>query len=203
MRSAALSLLTAASLLSGCAGSSAMSSDGAVSHGEAPEALRPTMADAFFLRVQALCGRSFTGRVVTTDPADADFAGKVLVMQVAQCSPHEIRIPFTVGEDRSRTWVITRTAAGLRLKHDHRHPDGTPDAVTMYGGDSLPPGSATRQEFPVDAESIALFNANNAAVSITNVWAVEVHPGRSYVYELTRPNRRLRVEFDTTKPLAD
>jgi hypothetical protein len=23
---------------------------------------------------------------------------------------------------------------GLQLKHDHRHEDGTPDEVTMYGG---------------------------------------------------------------------
>ena len=177
-----------------------MSSDGAVSHGEAPEALRPTMADAFFMRVQALCGRSFAGRVVTTDPADADFADKALMMRVAQCSPHEIRIPFTVGEDRSRTWVITRTAAGLRLKHDHRHPDGTPDAVTMYGGDSLPPGSATRQEFPVDAESIALFRSAGLLRSVTNIWALEADSQR-FAYELRREGRHFRVEFDLTQPL--
>src|SRR3712207_8407608 len=49
-----------------------------------------------------------------------DFAGKRLVMHVRDCSPNEVRIPFHVGEDRSRTWIVTRTAAGLRLKHDHR-----------------------------------------------------------------------------------
>jgi hypothetical protein len=54
-------------------------------------------------------------------------------------------------EDRSRTWVITRTATGLRLKHDYRHTDGTPDALTMYGGDTVGPGTAQRQSFPADA----------------------------------------------------
>jgi len=57
--------------------------------------------------------------------------------------------------------------------------------------------------FPVDAFSIDLFNAGNAAVSTTNVWAMEVHPGRMFAYELRRPNRHFRVEFDLTKPVAE
>ena len=35
-----------------------------------------------------------------------------------------------------------------------------------------------------------------------NVWAVEVIPGRTFAYELRRPNRFFRVEFDLTKPVA-
>jgi len=75
----------------------------------------PTPADAFFSRLQALCGKAFAGRVVTNDPLDADFAGKPLVMRVASCTDSEVRIPFAVGEDRSRTWVISRSTGGLRL----------------------------------------------------------------------------------------
>jgi hypothetical protein len=86
--------------------------------------------------------------------ADSAFAASVLVMHVRECSADEIKVPFHVerdGEwDRSRTWVITRTADGLRLKHDHRHEDGTDDAVTMYGGDTATPGTEIRQEFPVE-----------------------------------------------------
>ena len=52
------------------------------------------------------------------------------------CDLAEIRIPFHVGEDRSRTWVMTPTSVGLRLKHDHRHEDGSEDEVTQYGGDT-------------------------------------------------------------------
>jgi hypothetical protein len=57
-------------------------------------------------------------------------------MHVRTCSENALRIPFHVGDDHSRTWVITRTENGLRLKHDHRHEDGSEDAVTQYGGDS-------------------------------------------------------------------
>jgi hypothetical protein len=161
----------------------------------------PRPADAFFGRLQALCGQSFAGRVVSTDPQDADFAGKPLVMRVAACTESEVRIPFAVGEDRSRTWVITRTADGLRLKHDHRHTDGTEDELSQYGGDTATAGSAARQEFPADAFSRTLFLGKGNPASVTNVWAVEVHPGKTYAYELRRPNRFFRVEFDLSKPL--
>jgi hypothetical protein len=91
----------------------------------------------------------------------------------------------------------------MRLKHDHRGEDGKPDGLHWYGGLATSPGTDTRQEFPVDAFSVELFNAWDASVSTTNVWAVEVHPGRMFAYELRRANRHFRVEFDLTRPIAD
>lgn len=161
-------------------------------------------ADAFFQSIAALCGNAYAGRIVTDTPAPtaADpFTGKPLVMHVRECSADAIRIPFFVGDDRSRTWVLTRSAAGLQLKHDHRHQDGSEDAVTMYGGDSSGDGSAMRQTFPVDAESRAMFDREGRSVSNTNVWAMEIDPGRVFVYELSRPQRLFRVEFDLTRPM--
>lgn len=163
-----------------------------------------TPADAFLSKLRPLCGKAFAGRIVADTPAPtgADpFVGKPLVMHVRECGADEIRIPFHVGEDRSRTWVLTRTASGVRLKHDHRHQDGTSDVLTMYGGDTATPGTAERQDFPVDADSIALFRANDRAASVTNVWAMEVTPTR-FAYELRRPGRHFRVEFDLTQPIA-
>ena len=122
-----------------------------------------TPADAFLAALAGHCGKAYAGRIVANEPAAAPgappdpFEGKTLVMHVRECAPGEIRVPFHVGEDRSRTWVITRTDDGLRLKHDHRHEDGSPDVLTLYGGDTTTPGTATRQEFPADAESKALF----------------------------------------------
>ncbi len=153
-------------------------------------------ADQFMAALKALCGKSFAGRVVTTDPADADFAGKPLIIGEVACSESEVAIPFAVGENRSRTWLITRTASGVRLKHVHRHDDGTEDAVSRYGGDTIAPGTATRQEFPADDFSKQLFTANKLERSLTNVWAVEIVPGKLFAYELRRPNRHFRVEFD-------
>ena len=178
-------------LLSGCAGTY---------FGTAPAS---PAEGRFMANLNALCGQRFEGRVATTDAADANFASQRLVMHVRDCSPTEVRIPFSVGADRSRTWIVTRTEDGLRLKHDHRHDDGSPHVLHMYGGDNVGPGSAERQTFPVDAFSVDLFNANDAAVSTTNVWNVEVHPGRTFAYELRRQNRHFRVEFDLTKPLAE
>lgn len=165
-----------------------------------PSAERPR--DAFFERLFALCGRAFEGRVVSTDAADREMAAQRLVMHVRTCSDREIRIPFHVGENRSRTWVVTRTGAGLRLKHDHRHEDGSEDELTQYGGDAVAAGTEARQEFPADAFSRSLFARTGRAVSIPNVWAMEVHPGRSFGYELRRPGRFFRVDFDLGRPVA-
>jgi len=155
----------------------------------------------FFERISALCGQAFEGRVVTTDAADAAFASERLVMHVRGCEANELRVPFHVGENRSRTWVITRTGEGLRLKHDHRDEDGSEDILTQYGGDTASVGSAERQEFPADEFSKQLFREHGNPASVDNIWAMEIHPGRMFAYELRRPNRHFRVEFDLTRPV--
>ena len=78
----------------------------------------------------------------------------------------------------------------------HRHDDGTEDKVSRYGGDTATAGSATRQDFPADEFSKQLFLANKLERSVTNVWTVEIVPGKHFAYELRRPNRFFRVEFD-------
>jgi hypothetical protein len=170
--------------------------------GCATQPAREAPADRFFSALAALCGKAFEGRIASPAvEADSAFAGKRLVMHVRGCSDREIRIPFHVGEDRSRTWVVTRTDAGLRLKHDHRHSDGSEDKLTQYGGDTAGRGSAQRQEFPADDFSRALFVRENIPASTANVWAMEVDGG-VFAYELRRPGRFFRVEFDTGRPVA-
>ncbi|GAB3731030.1 hypothetical protein GCM10028862_10620 [Luteimonas pelagia] len=174
------------------------------------DATRPAVhpADAFLARIARHCGQAFAGRVIADRPAptgDDPFAGKPLVMHVRGCDDpaRRIEIPFHVGDDRSRTWILTRTADGLRLKHDHRHADGTDDAVTMYGGDTAGPGTEVRQAFLVDAESIAMFRREGLSASVTNTWAMEIEPGERFVYELSRPGGRLfQVGFDLSAPIA-
>ncbi len=157
-------------------------------------------AEQFFETLRTLCGRRFSGRIIADHPppaANDPFTGKALEMYVRDCDDKEIRIPFSVGDDRSRTWVVSRLPTGLRLKHDHRHEDGTPDTITMYGGDTVTEGSKTRQSFPADAESIELFRSNNMPASLTNVWSLELVADQYFVYELARPGGRLfRVRFD-------
>ena len=202
----ALASLSAAALLAGCQQAA-----------ETDEALNlQSPQDAFFTNLSSHCGKAYAGELVSADAADADLAGADMVMHVRECSDEQISVPFHIrpatGEgagtwDRSRTWVFTRTSNGLRLKHDHRHDDGEPDAVTMYGGDTADAGSARLQAFPVDDESIALFREQGLDASVTNVWTVEVDPagtqGGQYAYQLQRsvaggaPEERFfRVEFD-------
>lgn len=159
------------------------------------EASPPDLFDS----LTALCGQAFAGALVSNDPQDADFADAAMVMHVRDCDAGAIRIPFHVGDDRSRTWVLTRTDAGLRLKHDHRHEDGTEDEITQYGGDSRSV-SALRAEFPADDYSKALFERTGLTASVGNVWAIELTP-TMFAYELKRENRFFRVEFDVTEPV--
>jgi hypothetical protein len=114
-------------------------------------------------------------------------------MHVRECSGDTVRIPFHVGSNRSRTWVITRIPDALRLKHDHRHEDGTPDSVTNYGGDTRYPGLATHMSFHADSLTAALVPAAR-----TNIWTLELVPGERFVYDLRRQgsDRRFRAEFD-------
>jgi len=161
----------------------------------------PGPQDVFFTNLSALCGKAFEGRLVTSDAADADMRARTLRMHVRDCSPTQVRIPFSVGEDRSRTWIVTRTRQGLRLKHDHRHVDGTPDLRTDYGGDSQAEGTSIRQAFPADADSKALFIAQGIPQSAANIWALDLIPNQAFAYELRRPGRAFRAEFDLTRPL--
>jgi len=76
---------------------------------------------AFFNKMRKMCGRRFEGATEFPKNADHPMVGKKLVMSVGPCSKKEIRIPFQVGEGKSRTWILTLGEKGLLFKHDHRH----------------------------------------------------------------------------------
>lgn len=137
---------------------------------------------AFFNALENLCGATFVGETVYPDEPGEDWRGKELVAVIEACSTDEIRIPLAVGENRSRTWVITRTESGLQLKHDHRHADGTPDDVTQYGGMAVEPGTAWAQSFPADG-----YTADLIPDAATNEWFLSLSPdGMTMTYYLER-----------------
>jgi hypothetical protein len=149
----------------------------------------PTLFDA----LRPLCGRAFEGRLVEgTEPSDKAIGEQRLVMHVRSCSESEIRIPFHVGENRSRTWVLTRTS----LKHDHRHEDGSEDRITQYGGNVQPGDADLSLDFHADAHTAALI-----PTAATNIWTMAIEPGKTFTYALRRENRRFRVEFALTRPV--
>lgn len=184
-----LALLLPLAFFAGCAEETA-------SDEEATQASVAETQEAFFERLLALCGQAFEGEGVEAPEGDDTFDAP-LVMHVRECYDDEVRIPLHVGEDRSRTWVITRTAGGLRLKHDHRHEDGAEDEVTNYGGDTEEAGTSGRQDFHADRET-----AEMLPEAATNVWTIEVD-GEQFVYALDRvgTDRQFRIEFDLTEPV--
>lgn len=139
-------------------------------------------SDRFFARLGALCGARFEGAMTFPVQGQDAFAGKVLVANVASCTDDEIRVSFAVGEDRSRTWIFSRLVDGLLLKHDHRHADGSPDAITMYGGMAIAGSTPTVHSFKADAETARLIPA-----AATNVWTVSLSAdGTTLTYHLER-----------------
>ena len=119
-------------------------------------------------------------------------------MSIGPCGPKEIRIPFQVGDDKSRTWILTLGENGLLFKHDHRHPDGTPDSITMYGGWAAPNGTRHLQRFPADPDTVKLIPE-----AATNVWTLQVIPDKKqFMYYLERNNQpRYRAYFDLKTPM--
>jgi len=153
-------------------------------------------AQQFWDSLQGLCGKSFEGTLELPEN-DEQFGGKKLVMHVRSCSDTVIKIPFFVGEDKSRTWVFTLKNDRITLKHDHRHEDGSEDKITMYGGTSTSSGQGSIQIFPADEDTTKLIPAAS-----TNVWWVTSNESE-FSYNLRRLGtpRVFRVSFDLTKTI--
>lgn len=170
----------------------------------------PGPADTFLAELETHCGKAYSGTLISADPQDSAFAGADMIAHFSNCEAGAVDIAFHVkmqGDDaeatwdRSRTWQLRRTDAGLQLKHDHRHPDGSKDAVTNYGGDTADAGSSKHQTFPVDAESIALFKMQDLEASVTNIWSFAVNDAE-LAYGLAREGRDFRVAFDLSTPIT-
>lgn len=152
---------------------------------QAADPISSSSQQAFFKRIQSLCGASFSGQSSFPNDQNDPFAGKELRATPSHCEGNEIRIPFSVGADRSRTWLLRWQQGRLELKHDHRHDDGTPDEVTMYGGLASEGGSALQQSFPADAYTAALIPA-----AATNVWTLSLNEqGSELTYYLERDGK--------------
>jgi hypothetical protein len=152
---------------------------------------------AFFEQYGQHCGATYEGRSVMVDLGDDHpLDGARLRMTLASCDAGQVRIPFQVDHDRSRTWILTRDDRGLRLAHDHRYEDGTEHEANFYGGYADDTGSATRQRFPADDRTIA----DRPAREI-NVWEKEFdRENARYYYRLyLRGELRYEAEFDLSR----
>lgn len=144
----------------------------------------PTVA--FFSKLQSLCGEKFVGSMTFPIDGQDSFKGKVLVAEFARCSDDEIQIPFMVGKDESRTWIVSKTSLGLRLKHKHLLEDGSVDPISDYGGDTFSAGTPLSQSFPADAHTKQLIPE-----AATNVWMMSLSDDlTTLTYHLERHNKK-------------
>lgn len=196
-----MTLAAALTLWIGCAGERPEPAAAGAEDATAEATALAPAQEAWWQSLRSLCGEAYAGALAHGDPTDDAFAGRPMTMHVRRCEEARIEVPFHVGEDRSRTWVLSRTASGLELKHDHRHEDGSEDVLTWYGGHTDAPGTEVAQHFPADEHSKELFTEQGIPQSATNVWSMEIVPGERFSYVLRRPGRHFQVDFDLSEPV--
>ncbi|MEZ4838308.1 hypothetical protein [Flavobacterium sp.] len=162
------------------------------------QAQEKSASQKFWEALQKHCGKSFEGELIEA-PANDEFRGKKLVMHVKRCEKNKIRIPFFVGDDKSRTWVLTYKNGRITLKHDHRQKNGKPDKVTQYGGTSTNGGSHSIQFFPADE-----FTSELIPYASMNVWWITVDD-KAFTYNLRRigTDRVFSVSFDLSETVEN
>ncbi len=153
---------------------------------------------AFFNNLARLCGKSFAGRQVYMIPENESWSHLNFVIHVAVCDNEKVHIPFHLSEDHSRTWMFLWEEGRLRFRHDHRHQNGTPEEITLYGGYASRRGTPFVQYFPADDYTCQLI-----PYASTNEWIVEITEDLSTLtYKLTRNGiMRFEAVFDLTKPI--
>ncbi|WP_281986400.1 hypothetical protein [Aquimarina aggregata] len=154
-------------------------------------------AKQFWNTLQTHCGKAYEGTLILPKE-DKAFGGKKLVMHLRACNETEIKIPFYVGDDKSRTWILTYQNDRISLKHDHRHEDGKEDKINFYGGISTNIGKANVQFFPADSKTQSMIP--DAA---TNIWWITINED-VFTYNLRRlgTERVFKIAMDLQNPIT-
>lgn len=165
-----------------------------------PVTITAEAQEAFWATMQTHCGKAYAGRVDdATEYYRAGLEGKALVAHWRECSPTRIHIALHENEDRSRNWILTKADGVLRLKHDHRHEDGTEDEISQYGGDAPLPGLANRQIFRADAHTAQILPLRS-----DNFWFMHFVDEQTFHYGVHWPTvgHSVRLSFDLSTPVA-
>jgi len=153
----------------------------------------------FFENYSDYCGYAYEGYSVMVDLGeDHPLEDAELLMILDHCEENEVRIPFYVNDDRSRTWILQVTDRGLHLSHDHRYEDGTPYDQNLYGGYTDDEGTIYKQFFPADERTI-----EERPARAINVWSKEFDlENELYYYRLYLDGElSYEAEFDLSRPI--
>jgi hypothetical protein len=153
----------------------------------------------FLTNYSDYCGYAYKGQTNFVDLAGGDlFENAELTMILASCDDKEVRIPFHVDDDTSRTWTVKMTPRGIHLSHDHRYEDGSQHDANFYGGYADEEGNTFLQYFPADQRTIS-----ERPARVANRWAKEFDLAEmKYFYRLyLNGELRLEAEFDLSDPV--
>jgi hypothetical protein len=190
---------------SGCAGAERTAraathpAAGQTAAAAATGALAPEQ-ESFWAGLKQHCGKAYSGRVSDATPYyRAGVEGRRLVAHFLDCSADRMHIALHIDDNRSRNWILTRSDRTLRLKHDHRAPDGSEEDVSQYGGDAPVPGLANRQIFPADAHTARILPER-----ADNFWFMHLVDESTFQYGVhwPRAGHSIRLEFDLSRPVA-
>jgi hypothetical protein len=160
--------------------------------------LKDAGQQAFMNNLAMFCGQSFRGQQIFMAEGRESWALRQFVMHVTVCEDDRVYIPFHLDDDESRTWMFLVEDGRLRIRHDHRHADGTPEEVTMYGGYADESGTGFWQNFPADD-----YTCDMLPNSCHAQWRVELSQDlQTFSYALFNYGELLfRAEFDLGRPL--
>jgi hypothetical protein len=153
----------------------------------------------FLDKLSSLCGKSFRGKETYMAPGRESWADKDFVMHVVLCEEDRVHIPFHLDDDTSRTWLFLAEDGRLRFRHDHRHPDGTPEESTLYGGYSDGRGTSFAQYFPADAYTVDLL-----VDTLGRQWNIVLDEDMTnFSYQLQYHGEIVfQADFDLTNPIT-
>lgn len=154
---------------------------------------------AFWDRMGSLCGQAFAGEVSdVTEYYREALVGRELIAHGVSCEDERIHVALHVDGDRSRNWILTIVDGTIRLKHDHRHADGTEEDISQYGGDAPVPGLPHRQIFPADAHTAEILPAR-----ADNFWFMDFVDEDTFQYGVHWPKHghSVRLSFDLSNPV--
>ncbi len=156
--------------------------------------------DSFFDTLRAQCGKAFLGRTKLDTANSPTYRDVDIILHVRDCNDTQIQMPMHVGENHSRTLIITKHDDGrLQLQHRHTHEDGSPDDLTLYGGFTKKNPKSSRQgDFHVGDYTRKLFIEHDIQRSLSNVWTISMGD-KTATYELHRPTLDFVIEFDLSK----
>ena len=161
------------------------------------ESLAPEQL-VFWENIQAHCGNAYRGKLADATPFYQTFDADQIVIHIRNCTDTLTHISLHIDENHSRNLMLTKVNGTLRLKHDHRNPDGTEEEITQYGGDAPSPGLETRQIFEADEHTAEILPNR-----FDNFWFLDIMDEETFAYGVHWPKHgnSIRMEFDISTPV--